>query len=91
MVNCAGIIEKSPVYDFVNDKPHDSDVYKKIFDVNTFGTLNVMSRSIGLMKGNEPDENGQRGVIINIGSIAALGLAHEALAYGASKAAIVST
>ncbi|KAF7991644.1 hypothetical protein HCN44_010445 [Aphidius gifuensis] len=90
VVNCAGIFCLERIYDFDNNKPQSLDNCKKVFEVNTFGTINVMARSIGLMKDNELDESGQRGVIINISSIAGFSTAPGLFAYGASKAAIHS-
>ena len=41
-------------------------------DVNVMGTLNVCSHTAALMAKNLPDDNEERGVIINTASIAAL-------------------
>lgn len=90
MINCAGLVGEGTIYDFKNNKPHSLDEFKKMFEVDTFGTFNVMTRSIGLMKETVPDEDGYRGVIINIGSVDGLGAGHQYLAYGASKAAVMS-
>lgn len=90
VVNCAGVFLIGPIYDFVNDKPQSLDNCRKVFEVNTIGTFNVMTRSIGLIKDNEPDEGGQRGVIINIGSVAGFSGNPGVVAYGASKSAIHS-
>ncbi|XP_044012908.1 3-hydroxyacyl-CoA dehydrogenase type-2-like [Aphidius gifuensis] len=90
VVNCAGIFGLGKIYDFDNNTPQSLDNCKKFFEVNTFGTINVMARSIGLMKDNQPDEGGQRGVIINIGSVAGFSAGPGLFAYGASKAAVHS-
>lgn len=42
-----------------------------IFQVNTAGTFNVIRTVAGLMAENEPDEDGQRGVIVNTAGTAA--------------------
>lgn len=90
LINCAGLVGEGTIYDFKNNKPHSLNEFKKMFEVDTFGTFNVMTRSIGLMKETVPDEDGYRGVIINIGSVDGLGAGHQYLAYGASKAAVMS-
>lgn len=90
VVNSAGIVRLGPIYDFVNDKPESLDDFRKLLQVNTLGTFNVMTRSIGLMKDNVPDEDGQRGVIINIGSVAGFDGGAKYVAYGASKAAVMA-
>ncbi|XP_015119549.1 3-hydroxyacyl-CoA dehydrogenase type-2 [Diachasma alloeum] len=90
LINCAGIIGGEPFYDFDIDQPHSIDGWNKYFEVNTFGTFNVIRLAMAMMKENEPDKDKQRGVIINIGSIAGYGISDGYLAYGASKAAVMS-
>ena len=57
--------------------------------VNTVGTFNVIRLSAGLMGQNQPNEDGQRGVIINTASVAAYDGQMGQAAYSASKGAIV--
>ena len=57
--------------------------------VNTVGTFNVIRLTAGLMGKNEPNEDGQRGVIINTASVAAFDGQMGQAAYSASKGAIV--
>ena len=57
--------------------------------VNTVGTFNVIRLSAGMMGQNEPDEDNQRGVIINTASVAAFDGQMGQAAYSASKGAIV--
>lgn len=40
-------------------------IFLFLFQTNVSGTFNVMSRAVGLMAENQPNEEGQRGVIIN--------------------------
>ncbi|KAK8741381.1 hypothetical protein OTU49_002188 [Cherax quadricarinatus] len=58
-------------------------------DVNICGTFNVIRLSAALLAENEPDADGQRGVIVNTASIAAFDGRIGQAAYAASKAAIV--
>lgn len=60
-----------------------------IFQVNTVGTFNVIRLSVGLIGENEPNEDGERGVIINTASVAAFDGQVGQAAYSASKGAIV--
>lgn len=60
-----------------------------IFQVNSIGTFNVIRLSVGLIGENEPNEDGERGVIINTASVAAFDGQVGQAAYSASKAAIV--
>lgn len=57
--------------------------------VNTVGTFNVIRLAALSMAQNEPDEDGQRGVIINTASVSAFEGQVGQVAYAASKAAVV--
>merc|ERR1711972_967253 len=57
--------------------------------VNVGGTFNVIRLAVGLMGDNEPDEDNQRGVIINTAPVAAFDGQMGQAAYSASKGAIV--
>ena len=56
--------------------------------VNVCGTFNVTRLAVGMMGTNEPDSNGQRGVVINTASVAAFDDQMGQVAYSASKGAI---
>jgi 3-hydroxyacyl-CoA dehydrogenase/3-hydroxy-2-methylbutyryl-CoA dehydrogenase len=56
--------------------------------VNTIGTFNVIRLSAGLMGKNDPDVDGQRGVLIQTASIAAYDGQMGQAAYAASKVKI---
>lgn len=58
--------------------------------MNTVGTFNVIRLAAGLMGENEPNQDGERGVIINTASVAAFDGQMGQAAYSASKGAIVS-
>lgn len=60
-----------------------------IWQVNVAGTFNVIRLAVGLIGENKPNEDGQRGVIVNTASIAAYDGQIGQTAYAASKAAIV--
>jgi 3-hydroxyacyl-CoA dehydrogenase/3-hydroxy-2-methylbutyryl-CoA dehydrogenase len=57
--------------------------------VNTVGTFNVIRLSVGLMGQNQPNLDGQRGVVVNTASVAAYDGQMGQTAYSASKGAIV--
>src|SRR4051794_29306046 len=52
--------------------PHDKAVFESTMTMNAFGTFNVSRLAAAAMASNEPDEDGQRGVIVNTASIAGL-------------------
>ena len=69
--------------------PHDFDAFKATMELNTFGTFNVTRLAASRLAANEPDENGQRGVIVNTASIAGYEGQAGQVAYAAAKAAIL--
>ena len=69
--------------------PHDMDGFKATMDMNATGTVNMTRLSVAAMAANEPDEEGQRGVVVNTASIAGIEGQAGQLAYGAAKAAIL--
>ena len=88
VVNCAGvaIAEKA-----VGRKgPHPLDSFTKVIQVNLVGTFNVIRLAAAAMVGNEPDEEGGRGVIVNTASVAAFDGQIGQAAYAASKGGVVS-
>ena len=69
--------------------PHDKDAFITTMDMNAVGTFNVSRLAAVVMGANEPDEDGQRGVIVNTSSIAGLEGKSGQVAYAAAKAAIL--
>src|SRR5205085_6825893 len=59
-------------------------------DVSLFGTLNVVRMAAVPRAGNEPGEDGERGVIVNTASTAAWEGQLGQAAYTASKGGVVS-
>jgi NAD(P)-dependent dehydrogenase (short-subunit alcohol dehydrogenase family) len=68
---------------------HDMDDFKATMDMNATGTVNMTRHSVAAMAQNEPDDDGQRGVVVNTASIAGIEGQAGQLAYGAAKAAIL--
>jgi NAD(P)-dependent dehydrogenase (short-subunit alcohol dehydrogenase family) len=69
--------------------PHDKDSFVQTMDMNALGTFNVTRLVCAAMGENEPDEDGQRGVVVNTASIAGMEGKSGQVAYGAAKAAIL--
>ncbi len=88
VVNCAGIIIGKKV--FGKRGPHSLEAFEKIIRVNLIGTFNVIRLSVPLMARGEPNEGGERGVIINTSSIAASDGQIGQAAYSASKGGLAS-
>ncbi|KAF5300697.1 hypothetical protein FQA39_LY11059 [Lamprigera yunnana] len=90
VVNCAGIGVAYKTYNFKKQVPHSLDDFAKVLQVNTVGTFNVIRLAVGLIGENQPNEDGQRGVIVNTSSVAAYEGQMGQAAYSASKGALVS-
>jgi 3-hydroxyacyl-CoA dehydrogenase/3-hydroxy-2-methylbutyryl-CoA dehydrogenase len=87
-VNCAGIAVAVKTYNFNKKLAHNLDDFARVQMVNVVGTFNVIRLSAGLMGENEPNKDGQRGVIVNTASVAAFDGQIGQAAYSASKAAV---
>lgn len=69
--------------------PHDKGSFVGTMEMNAVGTFNVTRLAAAAMGGNEPDGQGQRGVVVNTASIAGIEGQTGQLAYAAAKAAIL--
>jgi NAD(P)-dependent dehydrogenase (short-subunit alcohol dehydrogenase family) len=69
--------------------PHDKAAFVKTMEMNAIGTFNTSRLVAAAMAENEPDADGQRGVIVNTASIAGMEGQAGQLAYAAAKAAIL--
>jgi 3-oxoacyl-[acyl-carrier protein] reductase len=78
VVNAAGIYPTSTLADFTEEG------YRRIFDVNVLGTLNVTAAAVPFLRA------GGGGAVVNFASIDAFAVSRGQLVYSASKAAIVS-
>jgi NAD(P)-dependent dehydrogenase (short-subunit alcohol dehydrogenase family) len=88
-IHCAGVgwAERTINRD---GSPHDLDRFRRIIDINLVGTFNVLRLSASGMNPNEPDEYGERGVIVNTASVAAFDGQIGQAAYAASKGGVVA-
>src|SRR5690349_15651730 len=88
LVNCAGI--GFPGRTINRDgSPHDLEIFRKVIDINLVGTFNVLRLTASKMNSNDPDEDGQRGAIVNTASVAAYEGQIGQAAYSASKGGVV--
>ena len=86
-VNCAGIIGAGRVLG--REAPMALDFFSNTIMVNLVGSFNVAKSAADLMQHNEPNEDGERGVIVNTASVAAYEGQIGQAAYSASKAGVV--
>ena len=88
-VNAAGVAINSPPTASGDGTPHDMQIFRDMVELHLFGPFNMSRLCAAAFALNKPDEDGQRGVIINTASTAAFdGQARQA-AYSASKSGIV--
>ncbi|HEU5140192.1 MAG TPA: 3-hydroxyacyl-CoA dehydrogenase [Bacillales bacterium] len=87
VVNCAGIAigEKT----ISKNGPHDLDSFTKVIQVNLVGSFNVIRLAAEKLAENEPNDDGERGIIVNTASVAAFDGQIGQAAYSASKGGIV--
>lgn len=88
LVNCAGICPPKKVLG--KDKPHGIDSFSHVLNINLVGTFNAISLAASVMRENQPNEEGERGVIVNTASVAAFDGQIGQAAYSASKGGVVS-
>lgn len=93
LVNCAGVgaFPKNEFKKVLNKgfQPHALWTFKLFIEVNLVGTFNALRLAAAQMALNEPNEHGERGVIVNTASIAAFEGQSGQAAYSASKGGIV--
>ena len=87
LVNCAGIA--MALRTTSKNGPHPLDVFETVIRINLLGTFNVIRLAATLMARNEPNDEGERGVIVNTASVAAFDGQIGQAAYAASKGGIV--
>jgi 3-hydroxyacyl-CoA dehydrogenase/3-hydroxy-2-methylbutyryl-CoA dehydrogenase len=87
LVNCAGIGRASRT--LAKDGPHSLDLFSKVIQVNLVGTFNAIRLAAAAMSKNQPNSDGERGVIINTASVAAFDGQIGQAAYSASKGGVV--
>jgi NAD(P)-dependent dehydrogenase (short-subunit alcohol dehydrogenase family) len=93
LINCAGT--GNAVKTASRDKQSGAikhfplDAFNMIIQINLVGTFRCIAKSAAGMLSLEPDENGERGAIVNTGSVAAQDGQIGQAAYSASKGGVV--
>jgi NAD(P)-dependent dehydrogenase (short-subunit alcohol dehydrogenase family) len=87
-VSCAGVAIARKLLSR-GGEPHPLDHFDFVIRVNLIGTFNVIRLAAAAMASNEPDDGGERGVIVNTASIAAFDGQVGQAAYAASKGGVV--
>jgi 3-hydroxyacyl-CoA dehydrogenase/3-hydroxy-2-methylbutyryl-CoA dehydrogenase len=89
LVNAAGVAPAQRVVSR-DGTMFDLDLFKFTVSVNLVGMFDVIRNTARVMSGNDPGESGERGVIVNVASIAAFDGQVGQAAYSASKGGVVA-
>ena len=87
-VNCAGV--GAAMRTVTKQGPMPLEIFAKVIAVNLTGTFNVLRLAAAQMARNTPNEEGERGVIVNTASAAAFDGQIGQAAYSASKGGVVA-
>lgn len=90
LVNCAGIGVAYRTYNFNKKTSHSLQDFQKVININLVGTFNTIRLASGVFAENQPNEDGQRGVIVNTASVAAFDGQIGQAAYAASKGGVAA-
>jgi len=86
-VNCAGILLPARVLG--REGPAPAESFSRSVQVNLVGSYILIKEAANIMQQNEPDEEGERGVIVSTASVAAFEGQIGQASYSASKGGIV--
>lgn len=91
LVNSAGIgwAQRTIGRDGEFDSAHDLGAFTKVIGINLIGTFDALRLAATAMSRNEPDADGQRGVVVNMASVAAFDGQIGQASYSASKGGVV--
>jgi NAD(P)-dependent dehydrogenase (short-subunit alcohol dehydrogenase family) len=88
VVQCAGILGAARIVG--KQGAHDLALFRRVVEVNLIGTFNVLRLTAAAMSANVPNADGERGVVVNTASVAALDGQIGQAAYAASKGGVAS-
>ena len=89
VANCAGVSPASLVLSRNKDL-YPLDVFRRAVDINLNGLFDVVRWSAYYMSNNEPSAEGERGLIVNVASIAGYEGQMGQAAYAASKGGVIA-
>ena len=88
IINCAGLGSAQTTVSR-DLKPHHSGIWDFVMKVNAFGTFFCCSHGAAAMARLPAGEDGTRGIIINVASVAGIEGQKGQVAYSASKGAVI--
>jgi NAD(P)-dependent dehydrogenase (short-subunit alcohol dehydrogenase family) len=88
LVNCAGIAAAERILG--RDGHHDLARFNRTIQINLIGTFTMLMFAAEAMAQNTPNDEGERGVIVNTASVAAFDGQIGQVAYAASKGGVAA-
>ncbi|MBY6002363.1 3-hydroxyacyl-CoA dehydrogenase [Salipiger bermudensis] len=88
LINCAGVAPGEKIVG--REGPHRLESFARAVTINLVGTFNMLRLAADAISKQAPGEGGERGVIINTASIAAMDGQIGQAAYAASKGGVAS-
>ncbi len=91
VVNSAGIgwAQRTIGRDGQLDSAHSLEAFTKVVGINLIGTFDMVRQAATVMSQNDPDEDGCRGAVVNMASVAAFDGQIGQASYSASKGGVV--
>src|SRR3990167_6811927 len=88
LINCAGVAPAEKVLG--RNGAHGLDSFGRVIQINLIGSFNMLRLAAEAMVRGEPNEEGERGVIVNTASVAAFDGQMGQAAYAASKGGVAA-
>jgi len=88
LINCAGVAPAEKVLG--RNGAHGLDSFSRVIQINLIGSFNMLRLAAEVMAQGEPNEEGERGVIVNTASVAAFDGQMGQAAYAASKGGVAA-
>ena len=88
LINCAGIVHGEKILG--KEGPHTLAGFVRAININLIGSFNLTRLAAEVMAKGEPNDEGERGVIVYTSSVAAFDGQIGQAAYSASKGALVA-
>ena len=86
-VNCAGVVGAARALG--REAPMATEFFEKTVAINLVGSFTVAKEAANVMQNNEPNDDGERGLIVSTASVAAFEGQIGQVSYSASKGGIV--
>lgn len=87
-VNCAGVVGAARALG--REAPMATEFFAKTIAINLVGSFTVAKEAANVMQHNEPNDDGERGMIVSTASVAAFEGQIGQVAYSASKGGLVA-